>query len=462
MRIMRGDKKRIVCGTDFSVHAAEAADVAAAIAKRLDEAVVLVHVEEQGKLGASHPETFEELRNRTRKRLDAEAERLRGLGATVKEELVTGSAYEALVDVASRPSTRLLVVSSLGQIAPSRFLLGSVAERTAESSPVPTLVVKDPGPFKDWVANKAPLKILVGDDFSATSEAALRWVNDLRRIAPCKVTVAHVNWPPEDRERLGVSGPMAMTENPVEVQRVLERDLTARATDLFGGGAVNVHVQPGWGRADAHLIALAASEGAHLIVVGTHQRHGVSRVWLGSVSRGILHQASVSVAVVPPPIASGDSIGRIPEFKRVLVPTDFSEPGNDAIPYAYATLPRGATVKLIHVKSPWALPGPSMPHHQPERPTEKHDEQLACDSLKKLYSLIPSQAEARGIVSACEVVESRDVGLAISQEAERFGADLICIGSHGRSGLAKALLGSVAQAVIAQSKRPVLVIRPKP
>jgi nucleotide-binding universal stress UspA family protein len=146
----------------------------------------------------------------------------------------------------------------------------------------------------------------------------------------------------------------------------------------------------------------------------------------------------------------------------VLVPTDFSPLGNDAIPYAYATLRRGATVRLIHVISPRELSGPLVPHYQPKRRTKKQDKQLACDSLKTLQSLIPSLAEARGIVTDCEVIEGRDTGQAISQEAERFGADLICIGSHGRSGLSKAFLGSVAQAVIAQSKRPVLVIRPKP
>jgi nucleotide-binding universal stress UspA family protein len=275
---MSRDKKRIICGTDFSVHAAEAADVAAAIAKRLDETVVLVHVEEPGKLGASHPQTFAELHNKTRERLHAEAERLRALGATVKEELVTGSPYEALVDVASRPSTHLVIVSSLGQIAPSRFLVGSVAERTAESSPVPTLVVKNPVPFKDWVADKRPLKILVGDDFSATSEAALSWVNDLRRIGPCKVMVAHVNWPPDDRRRLGVIAPTAITENPVEVQRVLERDLTERTTELFGESTVQVRVQPGWGRADAHLLALAEAEAADLIVKGLNGAIGSKRV----------------------------------------------------------------------------------------------------------------------------------------------------------------------------------------
>ena len=47
----------------------------------------------------------------------------------------------------------------------------------------------------------------------------------------------------------------------------------------------------------------------------------------------------------------------------------------------------------------------------------------------------------------------------IRQEAERLGAHLVCIGSHGRSGLAKAVLGSVAQSVVAQSQRPVLIVR---
>jgi nucleotide-binding universal stress UspA family protein len=253
-----------------------------------------------------------------------------------------------------------------------------------------------------------------------------------------------------------------MTENLVEVQRVLERELTEHTTAVFGEGTVQVHVQPGWGRADVPLLALAEAEAADLIVVGTHQRHGVSRVWLGSVSRGVLHQASVNVAVVPAPITSEDSVDRIPEFKRVLAPTDFSELGNDAIPYAYATLRRGATVKLIHVISPYEQPGPLVRHYASKPSSEEQHKQLTCDSVKKLHSLIPWQAEVRGIVTDCEVIEGRDAGEAISQEAERFGADLICIGSHGRSGLSKALLGSVAQAVMAQSKRPVLVIRPKP
>ena len=157
---------------------------------------------------------------------------------------------------------------------------------------------------------------------------------------------------------------------------------------------------------------------------------------------------------------SEDTLNRFPEFKRVLVPTDFSNLGDSAIPYAYATLRRGATVKLIHVISPWELPGSLVPHYEPNWLTEKEHKQRSADLLKKLRSLIPTEAGERGFSTEVEVIEGREVAKAISQEAKRFGADLICIGSHGRSGLLRTVLGSVAQAVAAQSERPVLIIRP--
>ena len=77
---------------------------------------------------------------------------------------------------------------------------------------------------------------------------------------------------------------------------------------------------------------------------------------------------------------------------------------------------------------------------------------------KQLRALVPAGAEARWLTTKVEVVESRHCSTAICQAAERFGADLICIGSHGRTGLSKAILGSVAQDVMAGSQRPVLVV----
>jgi len=56
-------------------------------------------------------------------------------------------------------------------------------------------------------------------------------------------------------------------------------------------------------------------------------------------------------------------------------------------------------------------------------------------------------------------VDHANPATAICQAAERFGASLICMSSRGRSRVAKALLGSVAQAVMTGSRRPVLILR---
>jgi nucleotide-binding universal stress UspA family protein len=234
--------------------------------------------------------------------------------------------------------------------------------------------------------------------------------------------------------------------NPPEVERLLERDLKKRCAEILGKLRVQVRVPAAWDRPEPQLIELAREARADLIVVGTHQRHGVGRLW--SVSREILHNAPMSVACVPVLDAAEARQGTIPVFKRVLVPTDFSTLGNRAIPFAYSTLYRGGGVCLFHV----AQPTRSSSTARGSSRTRKIEEQLRA--------LIPSEVGARGIITKVEVAQSDRPSTAICQAAERFGADLICIGSHGGSGLSKAILGSVAQDVMARSHLPVLVVRP--
>ena len=128
----------------------------------------------------------------------------------------------------------------------------------------------------------------------------------------------------------------------------------------------------------------------------------------------------------------------------MLVATDFSERADHAIPYAYAALAREGAVCLLHIAEAGGA-----------------DEKIELEALEaKLRALIPAEAEKRGVVTEVRIVESSDAGKTICEAAERFCADLVCIGSHGRSGLAATVLGSVAHAVIAHSPHPVLVVRP--
>ena len=73
---------------------------------------------------------------------------------------------------------------------------------------------------------------------------------------------------------------------------------------------------------------------------------------------------------------------------------------------------------------------------------------------------VPRAAAQGGRKVEVEVAAGSDVAGVITQAAERYGADLICMGTHGRTGMVRAVMGSVAQAVMARSDRPVVMVRP--
>jgi len=438
----------ILCGTDFSAPARAAADAAAALATKLGASLRLVHASEI----AGSPLAEEHLLT--------EANRLRNAGAELVAEVVNGVADEALVRLAQEREARLIVVSSLGRRAPARWLLGSVAERIAESATVPTLVVRDAAPFQAWARGERALKILVGTDFSANSDAALRWVAELRKFGPCEVIAAYAAWTPEEASRLGALGELSLVGTSPTVQNVLERDLRTKVAALLGQKNVRILVQGGWGRPDAQLAGMAAEEKADLIVVGTHQRHGFSLLGASSVSRGILRYAPMSVACVPTPVGKRMEVPAIRACARVLVAVDLNEPHGFAAPYGYGICSPGGTVRLVHVVAPSRLPDPTIGGPDQGFPgnAERRDDRTQSES--GLRALVPAEAVANGVKTEIEVIDDAETAHGICAEAERFNADVICIGSHTRPGFGAKVLGSVSLGVLQRSRRPVLVVWP--
>jgi universal stress protein A len=140
--------------------------------------------------------------------------------------------------------------------------------------------------------------------------------------------------------------------------------------------------------------------------------------------------------------------------KRVLVPTDFSDPSVEALASAIALgKTTGATIDLVHVAfdTAYAVPPPI-------------DVAVVPVDLGKVLERVQASL-------AAEVAEVRAAGLTcdsatpmgrpeteIVARANATHADLIVMGTHGRSGLAHALLGSVAERVVRHSPCPVLII----
>jgi nucleotide-binding universal stress UspA family protein len=204
---------------------------------------------------------------------------------------------------------------------------------------------------------------------------------------------------------------------------------------------------------------MAVEEGADIIVVGSHQYRGFERLWHTSVSRGLLQNAAMSVAVVPLCTREKRRATMAPPVRRVLVTTDFSELADQAIPHAYSLVRGGGTVHLLHVMHPREQHGGRSQQGLRDRSFEARRAKHLQAAAEKLRALIPADAALQGVTTEVEVIEHAEVAEAISQAAERFGVDVVCLGTHGRSGLSASVLGSVASGVMARSKRPLLAVR---
>lgn len=425
----------VLCGTDFSERAQRAAGVAAKLAARNSQGLLLAHVTQT---------PAPDLLGFASQRLQAESAQLASYGATIEPLLVKESPVaKALLGLIDARKPSLIVVAAGTKGAVDRWALGSVSEEIAESAPAPTLIVRNPVPFETWDWAGSTLRVLAAVDFYSSSDGVLRWVKELRRLAPCDVLVCHANSSLWARTRAELEDAPAEPVNGPELQARLERELKKKARDQLGEDGWPVAVRARFGDPESTILQLAHDHKADLVVVGTHQRHGASRLLHGSVSRGVLRRASTNVACVPTTLTFDPHGAHIPEYRRVLVATDFSELGNAAVPFACGACAIGGLVKIVHVFSP------SREHPYGTELVDLH---------RRLRGLIPDEIGARAQPPEVAVLIDSDPDQAICREADSFGADLVCLASHGFSG-SRALFGSITQGVLARIRRPLLLLR---
>jgi nucleotide-binding universal stress UspA family protein len=254
-----------------------------------------------------------------------------------------------------------------------------------------------------------------------------------------EVVAGRIYWPHEEYQRLGLPHPQAFQDVSPELRRSLEQEVRSLTSPLEAQGQppVKVRLELGVGRIADHLVALAADEQVDLLVVGTHQRRALGKLW--SVSHHALRLAKMSVASVPVTASARGEEVPIPALRSVLVATDFSDAANRAIPYAFSLLPAGGTVYV------------GEPPHVTEQERELR---------KRLHQLVPRNGDADGRTVQVEILTGHDVAETLLKAAERLNVDVLCLGTHGRSGLKTSLMGSVTKAVVARADRPVLVVRP--
>lgn len=292
--------------------------------------------------------------------------------------------------------------------------------------------------------------IVVPLDQSRFAEFALPVAFSILRDGDRLEIVSALEPPPplawEGYERIAVS----------EVEHYLD-DILGQA-EAAVGREVEIDTRLLRGEPAVALGAYAREIRPTMIVMTSHGRGPVSRVWLGSVTDSLLRQASVPVLVVRPEEEETLRLEPMPGPRRVVVPLDGSEIGEQVLgrlPLLGA--PDQLEVRLVRVVTyPRTVASAYLPHTVLENRITVEEERAWVEGyLDRAAKRL--RESGYPTVETDAAVDTTAAG-GILQSAESFDADVIALATHGRRGFDRLLLGSVADKVIRGAHRPVLVM----
>jgi nucleotide-binding universal stress UspA family protein len=458
---------KILCGTDFSDAAVRAAGVAGDLAARIGGKVVLAHVFElplvsgEARLVPGHDDFERQIREGLQATLEEAAEPLRARGIDVETAIVEGSPARTLAGLATEVDAELVIVGAHGRSGMER-LLGSITDRLVVLCDRPVLAVRgETGGVARWARGEGPLSVVAAVDTGDATRGVGDWLRRLRNLGPCEVRLVHLYWPPAAYQNLGLGGVRSWAVAEHEVVRALQASLADRLGDLEGEGAYGWDIAPSIGDVGEAVRRRAEAAGADLVITGTHRRRAFERFWYGSVSRAILresHATVLSVPTVPAPAEERPaSETALPHFNSLLVATDLSPSGNEAMRQALGLLrPTGGVIDLCHIVE--SGPRGPMTVYTSAVSGEAEAGRVA-QARAQLEALVPDDVAAWSIAVRVHVVEGEAAASTVVDLAQRFDADAIVVGTHGRGALARAVLGSVATKIVQTSDRPVWVAR---
>lgn len=295
--------------------------------------------------------------------------------------------------------------------------------------------------------------ILCPVDFSPNSDRALDYAFAIAKRLDAQVTLLHAYTLPNFVMPDGIMLPGAELLAQMSVDAQVQLD---QRKAKYGNQGVPIQLDLTMGAPDSEIASIAEKRKADLIIMGTHGRTGLQHLLLGSTAERVVRASKVAVMTIrepKPDEAATQTDKPSAEVARVLCPVDFSDASSAAMLYA-ADLARGlnAELHLVHVWTPMVYTS------APEAFT------LNPGLLEEIRHDIGKRLEALGVSVAGTTLKVRTTvaeGIPykeISNTAEHVRADLIVMGTHGRTGFEHFLLGSVAERVLRTATRPVITV----
>lgn len=266
-------------------------------------------------------------------------------------------------------------------------------------------------------------RILLATDGSEYSDGAIRVALELARRHKARLLILSIAvCSPEYASLVPDLEELATNQAQANVQKIMEQ---AQGIDFET--VIKLAKDPHRGIVDA-----AEEKRADIIVMGRRGRRGLARLMVGDATAKVVGSAPCTVLVVPKSAKTWE--------KGILVATDGSPDSNAAV-LAAAALSKENSYPLTAVSVVLAS-------HSPERRRE----------AEAIVQHVREDLTENGIEVNCTVEEGRPEQVIINRTREA-GADLIVMGTIGRGGIGRLLLGSVSERVIGQADCPVLLVK---
>ncbi|MFB6098965.1 MAG: universal stress protein [Salinibacter sp.] len=291
--------------------------------------------------------------------------------------------------------------------------------------------------------------ILFPTDFSSVAEDAFGHAAHLALQTGATIYVFNVLTPDEDEE----SNPMDfLPVTPADedaAENTPPQRMEVQTVTQERGTVPVVYTQTDSSSPESAIVNHATEHDIDLVVMGTHGRKGVDRLLSGSVAEEVVRQAPCPVFTV----LSREGTRADTPIDRVLVPVDLSEQSPLVIDHATALATAyGAPLDLLHVVEEAAFP--TAYGMDPLTPSQPDVQERAREALETLVAEID---DFSGTINTHVLAgyAARD----IVDFAEEHAADLIVMATHGRTGLQRFLIGSVAEKVVRSAPCPVFTVK---
>ena len=312
--------------------------------------------------------------------------------------------------------------------------------------------MKKPSPAPEPLRIRSVLVPLDGSPFA---EQALPWAIAIAQKARARLRVALVHQLPS---------PPPLDEASVRLYARVELMLRKSQREYLHGVAARIKGEQSIQVATAMLEGPPARAlrdyvrdvGVDLVVMTTHGRGGIQRAWLGSVADQLVRSLEIPLLLIRPT----EGAVAAPRVQEILVPLDGSRRAEAALPVAVSLASLlGARLALVQAVLPLVIvtdpPGPF---------PRGFDEELMALRRREAQDYVDGIAEQvnrLGVSASGAAVLGGSAFDAIEAAAHAPATGMVALATHGRGGLRRLVLGSVADKLVRAGELPVLVTRPR-